>query len=268
MIYKKFKFSAIHNLLITRENDGETLNEGIAIPSSILEKVNLHNGQEVIITKIGAGNWKNRIKTFIIENKETQDVEIRGSLIHFLKKGDLTCLIAECYMDEKTFEEYENDKYAIFDLGFDPKSNVDNSISTLDLQFFTHKEKNVLIGDKLFKLQTKKRDKILKVFAQSIVIGLEINKTHPDCLQGSAELPGSVMKAAKLNEYKSVSVYNSSKGGVADTYSVPMPEGVVMTTGAMASFATIGEVVNVVGYVLSETPIKASIVYTNGTKAC
>ena len=88
MIYKKFKLSAIHNLLITKSNNKEDLNEGIVIPTNILKKTNLYNGQEVIITKIGAGNWKNRIKTFIIENKDNNDVEIRGSLVQFLKEGD------------------------------------------------------------------------------------------------------------------------------------------------------------------------------------
>lgn len=268
MIYKKFKCSAVHNLLITKVNEKEKLNEGILIPSGILEKTDMFDGQEVIITKIGAGNWKNRIKTFIIENKKNNDVEIRGSLAKFLEKGDLTCLITECYMDEATFKDYQNDKYAIFDLGFDPKTNKDNTESTLDLQFSSHKEKNVQMDSKLFKDQVKKRKKILKVFAQSIVIGLKINKTHPDCLQGSAELPRSVMEKAGLYEYKSVSVYNSTLGGVADTYSVPMPEGVVMTTGAMASFASIGNNVNVVGYVLSHEPVKATVVYTDGEKAC
>ena len=128
MIYKKFKCSAIHNLLITKTNDKEKFNEGILIPTNILKKTNLFDGQEVIITKIGAGNWKNRIKTFIIENKENNDVEIRGSLTHFLNVGDLTCLISECYMDEVTFEQYKNDEYAIFDLGFDPKNNEENII--------------------------------------------------------------------------------------------------------------------------------------------
>ena len=120
----------------------------------------------------------------------------------------------------------------------------------------------------MFKEQVSIREKLLKVFAESIVIGLKINNTHPDCLQGSAELPRSVMEKAGLYEYKSVSVYNSSKGGVADTYSVPMPEGVVMTTGAMASFAKKGHMVNVVGYVLSELPVKQTVVYTDGTKSC
>ena len=76
------------------------------------------------------------------------------------------------------------------------------------------------------------------------------------------------MEKAGLYEYKSVSVYNSTLGGVADTYSVPMPEGVVMTTGAMASFASIGNNVNVVGFVLSHEPVKATVVYTDGVKAC
>ena len=79
MKYKKFKCSAIHNLRITKVNSGEKLNEGIVIPKKILSKTNLFPGEEVIITKIGAGNWKNRIKTFIIEGKD-DEVEIRGSL--------------------------------------------------------------------------------------------------------------------------------------------------------------------------------------------
>ena len=268
MIYKKFKCSAIHNLIITKENNSEELNEGIVIPTQILEKTNLFDGQEVIITKIGAGNWKNRIKTFIIENKFNNEVEIRGSLTQFLKKGDLTCLIAECYMDEKTFKDYKNDEYAIFDLGFDPQNNIDNTKSTLDLQYYSHKEKNVLITSKIFKEQIKKRTNLLKVFAQSIIIGLTVNQTHPDCLQGSAELPKSIMKEAGLYEYKSVSVYNATLGGVADTYSVPMPEGVVMTTGAMASFANIGNNVNIVGFVLSENPVSKKIVITKDNKKC
>ena len=268
MIYKKFKCSAIHNMLITKEDDNLELYEGIAIPTDILQKTNIFDGQEVIITKIGAGNWKNRIKTFVIENKINNDVEIRGSLTHFLKKGDLTCLIAECYMDEKTFDEYKNNEYAIFDLGFDPKNNYDNTKSTLDFQYYNYKEKDVSISSELFTKQVKKREKLLKCFAESIVIGLKVNNTHPDCLQGSAELPGSIMKKAGLYEYKSVSVYNASLGGVADTYSVPMPEGVVMTTGAMASFASIGDTVNVVGYVLSEKPVEKKIVLTKENKAC
>ena len=268
MEYKKFKCSAIHNLIITKVNTEQKINEGIYIPTKILNMADMYNGQEVIITRIGAGPWKNRIKTFIVENTENNEVEVRGSLAHFLREGDLTCLIAECYISETDFKDYENDDYAIFDLGFDPKTNKNNTVATLDLQYRSHKEKNVAFFSDVYNYQVEKRKNLLKCFIKSLVIGLKINSTHPDCLQGSAELPRSVMEAAKLDEYKSVSVYNSTQGGVADTYSVPMPEGVVMTTGAMASFANIGETVNVAGYVLSESPVKLNVAFTDGEKVC
>lgn len=268
MIYKRFKCSAIHNLLITNSSESATLNEGIVIPKRIMDIVDIRNGQEVILTKVGAGNWKNRIRTFVIEGKDDNEVEIRGSLTKFLEKGDLTCIITEAYLNEKKLDEYNNQEFAIFDLGFDPMTNQDNSICTLDLQYANEKHRNIDINSKEFIEQKLKRKKLLKVFAQSIILGLKINKTHPDCLQGSAELPASVMIGANLQEYKSVSVYNATQGGVADTYAVPMPEGIVMTTGAMASFATIDNEVNVVSYVLSEKKVKQSIVVTDGTKIC
>ena len=90
------------------------------------------------------------------------------------------------------------------------------------------------------------RRELLRVKMASLVVGMEINKTHPDCLHGSAEIPASVLKAAEISQYRSVSVYNATIGGVAETYAVAMPEGTVMTTGAMASFAELGDVVRVV----------------------
>lgn len=268
MIYKRFKCSAIHNLLITSSSETETLNEGIVIPKRIMEIVDIYNGQEIILTRVGAGNWKNRIRTFVIEGQDDNKVEIRGSLTKFLEKGDLTCIIAEAYLNESELDEYNNQEFAIFDLGFDPRTNTDNSICTLDLQYANKKHRNIDITSQEFKEQKEKRTKLLKVFSQSIILGLKINKTHPDCLQGSAELPLSVMNGVKLQEYKSVSVYNVTQGGVADTYAVPMPEGVVMTTGAMASFAAIDNEVNVVSYILSEKTIEQNIVVTDGTKIC
>jgi len=268
MIYKRFKCSAIHNLLITDCNENKKLNEGIVIPKKILNICDIYDGQEIILTKVGAGNWKNRVRTFVISGTDENKVEIRGSLTKFLNKGDLTCIIAEAYLSERDMDIYNKGETAIFDLGFDPETNNDNSICTLDLQYVNKKSQNINLDSEEFNKQKEKRKQLLKVFAESIVIGLKINKTHPDCLQGSAELPGSVMSAAKLQEFKSVSVYNSTNGGVADTYAVPMPEGVVMTTGAMASFATMGNEVNVVSYVLSDKPVKQNIIYTNGTKVC
>ena len=100
-----------------------------------------------------------------------------------------------------------------------------------------------------------------------LILNLKINKTHPNCLQGSAELPGNIMSKACVEKYQSVSVYNSSRGGVADTYAVPMPPKVVMTTGAMASFAKKGEIVNVATYVVGIKRIAPVIISTNGSEA-
>ena len=261
MNYYKYKCSAIHNLIITKKTEfaGENeINEGIVIPKNIMKKVDIYNGEEIIITKIGAGSWKNRIRTFVIEGKENCDVEIRGSVAKFLDVGDLTCLITEMYLDDEQFSKYKEDKIPIFDLGLDPATNKDNSESCLDIQYLGNKIKNVKETDGIFNEAKRIRNDIYKVFLKSIITNLQVTKTHPDCLQGSAELPKSVMEKVDMTQYKSVSVYNSTKGGVADTYVVPMPEGIVMTTGAMASFAQIGEHVSVASYVMSKNEVELS----------
>lgn len=259
MNYYRYKCSAIHNLLITKKSEfveGNAINEGIVIPRDIMRKVDIFNGEEVIITKIGAGSWKNRIRTFIIEGDENCDVEVRGSLTKFLDVGDLTCLITEMYLDDAQLSMYEENKIPIFDLGFDPLTNKDNSKSSLDIQYLGNKIKNVKQTDAIFNKSKEIRSNIYKVFLNSIVTNLQVTKTHPDCLQGSAELPKSIMDKVMIAQYKSVSVYNSTKGGVADTYAVPMPEGIVMTTGAMASFAQVGEHVSVASYIMSKKEVE------------
>lgn len=255
MSYFKFKCSAIHNLIITKKCEGvdkSNFNEGIVIPKNIMEKADIFAGEEIIITKIGAGSWKNRLKTFIIEGEDNCDVEVRGSISKFLDVGDLTCLITEMYLDDEQFSQYQKNEIPIFDLGFDPKTNKDNSESSLDIQYLGKKIKDVNIVDGIIKEAKMIRKNIPKMFLEAIVTNLQVTKTHPDCLQGSAELPKSVMDKIGISQYKSVSVYNMTYGGVADTYAVPMPEGVVMTTGAMASFANIGEKVSVASYVISK----------------
>ncbi len=72
------------------------------------------------------------------------------------------------------------------------------------------------------------------------------------------------MKQANIDEYKSVTVYNATYGGCADTYAVPMKEGIVMTTGAMATFAPIGTTVNIISFALSRKKLDLLITYTNG----
>lgn len=261
MSYYKYKCSAIHNLIITKKNEyvgNDQINEGIVIPKNIMEKVDIFNGEEIIITKIGAGSWKNRIRAFVIEGEENCDVEIRGSIAKFLDVGDLTCLITEMYLDDEQFEKYKENKIPIFDLGFNPATNKDNTESCLDIQYLGNKIKDVRISDSIFSEAKKIRSDIYKVFLKSLITNLQVTKTHPDCLQGSAELPGTIMEKVNMTQYKSVSVYNSTKGGVADTYAVPMPEGVVMTTGAMASFAQIGEKVSVASYIMSKDEVEST----------
>ena len=94
---------------------------------------------------------------------------------------------------------------------------------------------------------------------------MEINKTHPNCLQGSAEIPSELMQKAGLEKYQSISVYNLVRGGVADTYVVPTPPKIIMTTGAMANFAKIGEKVNVASYVIGVEKITPKIILTDGS---
>ncbi|MBI5622073.1 aspartate 1-decarboxylase [Candidatus Falkowbacteria bacterium] len=258
-----FKRSAIHNLVITNCRNtfkrGEIV-EGLVIPKNILRKSDILPWEQVIVTKINGNNWINRIKTFVIEGENNGKVEARGSLAKFLKKGDLTCLITRTLLNEKEVVLF---KFPIFDLGFDPDKNKDNTIENrLDIEYGNKK----IRGVKDFKTLVGDRKEIKHFFLSSLILGLKINKTHPDCLQGSAELPGNIMTKASVEKYQSVSVYNSSKGGVADTYAVPMPPKVVMTTGAMAQFAKKGEIVNVATYVIGIKGVVPVIISTNGSE--
>lgn len=262
-----FKRSAIHNLIVTNCTNtfkqGE-ISEGLVIPKDILDKSDILPWEQVIVTKINGNNWINRIKTFVIEGENNGKVEVRGSLAKFLKKGDLTCLITRTLLSEKEVASYKKNKFPIFDLGFDPDKNTDNLVdSRLDIEYGNKKIKDV----KDFKTLVKDRKKIKHFFLSSLILNLRINKTHPDCLQGSAELPGNIMTKACVEKYQSVSVYNSSKGGIADTYVVPMPPKVVMTTGAMAHFARKGEIVNVATYIIGTKRTIPVIISTNGSEA-
>lgn len=261
-----FKRSAIHNLIITDcvdSSKGREISEGLVIPKSILRKGDILPWEQVIVTKINGNNWINRIKTFVIEGEDNGKVEARGSLSKFLEKGDLTCLITRTLLNEKEVALFKQNRFPIFDLGFDPDKNEDNLIeSRLDIEYGNKK----IRGAKDFKTLVKERREIKRFFLSSLILNLKINKTNPDCLRGSAELPRNIMTKACVEKYQSVSVYNFSKGGVADTYAVPMPPKVVMTTGAMASFAKKGEIVSVATYITGTKRITPVIISTNGSE--
>jgi len=241
----------------------DEISEGLVVPESILKKSDILPWEQVIVTKISGGNWNNRIKTFVLEGKNNGQIEARGSLASFFSEGDLTCLISRTVLDEKYLDLYKNDKLPIFDLGFDPTKKENNGeLGRLDIEYSKEKIRNV----KEFDDFAKKRRELPRIMLSSLALSLEVNKTHPDCLQGSAELPGKIMEAVNLNRYQSVSVYNKTKGGVADTYAVPMPAGVIMTTGAMATFAGIGDAVNIASYRITSRIATTQIVFTDGTK--
>lgn len=263
-MFERFKGSAIHNLIIT--SCGDSLNEGLFLDRKIMDLADLQEGQEIIITRIGADSWGNRIRTIVFSSENEGEAKVCGSLSKFLSVGELTCVIGEFYLDADKMNKFNKSGFPIFDLGFAPDTNKDNKNGNLDFQFSNRTKKGIKLGSPDYFLALKSRVGLQRMYAKSMVIGLKVNKTHPDCLQGSAELPGSVMVGANIQKYKSVTVYNQSQGGAADTYAVPMPEGVVMTTGAMASFAKIGESVNIVSYVISSTPIERTIIFTNGEK--
>jgi len=261
-----FKRSAIHNLVITscrNEFKKDEVSEGLVIPKSILKKSDILPWEQITVTKISGGNWNNRIKTFVLEGDDNGEIEARGSLASFLTVGDLTCLISRTILDQRFLNLYKNNQLPIFDLGFDPEKKENLAeLGRLDIEHSEEKQRDV----KQFDGFALERNELPRIMLSSLVLSLEVNKTHPDCLQGSAELPREIMNAANLNRYQSVSVYNRTKGGIADTYAVPMPAGVIMTTGAMATFAGIGEAVNIASYKISTDKISPEIIFTDGTK--
>jgi aspartate 1-decarboxylase len=130
------------------------------------------------------------------------------------------------------------------------------------VEYFSEKKPIDIAGLESLK---KQRKNFKRTVLSNLIIGLKINNTHPDCLHGSAEIPNTIMNACDLKQYQHVLVYNATLGGAADTYSVPMPEGIIMTTGAMAKFAKLGEVVNVSSFIETAENVNPKIVLTDGT---
>jgi aspartate 1-decarboxylase len=258
------KCSALHNLLVTSSEQSSAhgeLPEGLVIPREILAAADIAPYEQLVVTKINGSNWVNRIRTFAVPGNEKGNVEARGSVSSFLKVGDMICAISYCFLDDDEYCRFLDDRIPIFDFGFIPADNRSNlGPPQFEVQFHSRKER-VTPSDGLIGVR---RD-LKRMYLSSLILNLQINKTHPDCLHGSAEVPREILEAANLKQYQAVTVFNSSRGGFADTYAVYTEPKVVMTTGAMSSFATMNEIVNVAAYCLrTKTKETIHIAYTNG----
>lgn len=258
----KNKLSAIHNLVIEC-TDKLSKREGLLLPKELLKAADIQEYEQIIVTRIRKNSAVNRIRTIALSDEHCDTVVACGSIAHFFNSGDLTCIISESYLTAKNLSLYGEDAWPIIDIGFDPETNTNNQYWKIELQY--HSKKIMLNENTPDDKIIESRSTIVRQRLSSMVYGLVINKTHPNCLQGSAEIPASVLSDADISQYSSVSVYNASVGGVADTYAVAMPEGIVMTTGAMESFATIGHRVNVATFVLAEHTVTPRFCYTDGT---
>jgi aspartate 1-decarboxylase len=145
------------------------------------------------------------------------------------------------------------------DIGFSPETNLSNRLEDAKvlLEYFNQKNEVEQVSENILEQRNHCSSRVM---LSSLICGLEVTATHPDCLQGSAELPEDIMTVAGLNRYRGVFVYNADKGGMAETYAVPMPPGIVMTTGAMAGFAPIGTETNIAAYNLSKSEFPLTIV--------
>lgn len=247
MSYDCYKRTAIHNLRITQAGPGDgTVDEGLVLPQSLMELADISPFEQIVVTNIRGTNWDNRIYSFAIPGGEGT-VEARGSLARFLIPGDLVCLITRGHMTGEAMARYRRGELPLVDIGFAPDLNFENRLedAMLMLEYPERKEPATAVPAALL---ADREEHALRIHLSHLVQGLEVTATHPDCLQGSAEIPHDVMEMAGLTRYQSVFVYNASQGGMAETYVVPMPSGVVMTTGAMAGFAPRGSRTNIAVY--------------------
>jgi aspartate 1-decarboxylase len=252
---RSFKRTAIHNLRITASrSEVPGIAEGLVLPAPILELSDIVPFEQIIVTKMGANHLMNRMNTFVMAGPPGE-VEARGALAHFLKEGDLICIITRAHINDAELHSYLAGEVPLFDVGFVPHEDHRNQLAraTLILERPKTREKQSSSADRLLQdARSVRSAQFSRVVLSTLCVGLKVTETSDDCLQGSAEIPGDIMDVARLVRYQSVSVYNASRGGVAETYVIPMPPGVVMTTGAMASFAPRGDVANIATYAMTK----------------
>jgi aspartate 1-decarboxylase len=257
------KRSAIHNLRIdfggpnSSASAPRRINEGLALPKFLRAASDLVPGEAVIVARIGADNHENRVRSFVVP-AEGDRVEARGSLGHFLATGDLVCVISETRLDAQAQKLHRSGDLPIVDFGIVPGSDFGSGI--LKHERLDRAGKMTVTGEPV-----ELRESMMpRVMLRNLIANLVVNDTNDDCLLGSAEVPGPLMDRVGMSRHTMVTVFNASNGGCTDTYAVPMPPGVVMTTGAMAGFAPCGTQVHVASFALGDRSTEASTVFTDG----
>jgi len=254
-----FKRTAIHNIRISAAcQNTEGIAEGLVIPRALMELADIQPFEQIVVTNSKGKNWDNRVYSFVIPG-DTEHIEARGSLTQFLECGSLICIITRGFLVQDAEQAYLANELPLVDVGFCPGTNTSNCVEDAKvlLEYSDHKQEVDHIPESLL---VRRGDYFSRSVLSNLICGLKVTATHPDCLQGSAELPEEIMRVAKLNRYRSVLVYNADEGGAAETYAVPMPPGVVMTTGAMAGFAPIGTTTNIAAYSVSNSKLIPTIV--------
>ena len=257
-----FKRTAVHNLIVTKSipSSNEDIKEGLVIPKNLMKLVDIQPFEQIIVTRIGGDNWKNRVYSFVIPG-QSNDVEARGSLSYFLNKGDLICIITRGYIDVESLKFYLANELPVIDFGFNPKEDHGNDISNgrMFLELYGEKREVKNIPQAFLS----RRANIKRIVLSSLITGLKVTETHESCLQGSAEVPQIIMREGGLVKYQGVFVHNLSKGGIsAETYIVPTAPGVVKSTGAMSKFAKKDEEIAISSYKITTQITKPIILIT------
>ncbi|MET8524734.1 aspartate 1-decarboxylase [Micromonospora sp. NPDC005172] len=261
------KRSAIHNLRIDaggpnhESTDSKGIDEGLALPESLRVASDLVIGEAVIVARINGDNRQNRVRTFVSPTT-SERVEVRGSLGHFLSQGDLVCVISETRLDAAAQRLHRSGDLHIVDYGIVPGQGFEGG---------TLKHERLGRADEVAELTSEMsvlRESLMpRIMLNSLITDLVVNDTNENCLLGSAEIPGILMDQVGMTRHTMVTVFNASAGGCTDTYAVPMPPGVVMTTGAMAGFAPLGTRVHVASFAVADATLPAAIVQTDGSSA-
>jgi aspartate 1-decarboxylase len=258
------KRSCLHNLYVTSSkttSDNSDINEGLVLPASMLRLADIDPFEKVVVTKIGSDNWQNRIYTFVLPGTGDM-VEARGSVAHFLKAGDLCCIISGTFFTADQFASYSNHELPIpiIDVRLYPKDSRkvnDLSDARLVLEQLGLEEKVDALSEEV----TATRRALPRVLVSNLITGLRVEVVERLCIEMSAELPIEYMARAGFVKNQSIFVYNSSRGGMsAESYVVPsMDQKKVGISGALSRVADLNDSISEVAFVVSTERIDPKI---------